>query len=216
MTKPTFLPGALRRRRSAAPAAALWLACALASSAVAAAGPPAREPDDESLGSARAPVTVIEYGSVGCPHCAAWAQTVFPEFKKRLIDTGKVRFVMREELTGEPVLAAAGFLLARCAGPQKYFDVVDKVFAAQPQIFASGEALTSLTAIAKSEGMDEAALKACVTNKAALDALEARAQRHAVEDGVSATPTFMIGQTKLVGDQSLDKLEAAVAAARRR
>src|SRR5665213_1004091 len=88
---------------------------------------------DMALGSLRAPVTVIEYASVGCPHCAVWARTVFPAFKKKYINTGKVRFVFREMLTGDPALAAAGFLVARCAAPAKYFQVVDAIFADQDQ-----------------------------------------------------------------------------------
>jgi protein-disulfide isomerase len=73
-------------------------------------------PDDMVLGSASAPVTVIEYASASCPHCARWSIDVFPEFRRRFIQTGQVRYVMREFLTDPAELAAAGFLTARCGG----------------------------------------------------------------------------------------------------
>src|SRR4051812_17923156 len=83
--------------------------------------------DDKALGKVGAPVTVIEYGSVACPHCAAWDRDVFPAFKAKFIDTGRIRYVFREMLTGDPNLAAAGFVTARCAPPAKYFDVVHAI-----------------------------------------------------------------------------------------
>ena len=95
-------------------------------------------PDEMAMGAPRAPVTVVEYASLGCPHCAIWEQQVFPAFKKTYIDTGKVRFVLKEMLFGNSTLAAAGFLTARCAGPGKYFQVVDAVFDQQTQIEQGG------------------------------------------------------------------------------
>src|SRR5260370_34178229 len=71
---------------------------------------------DMSLGSPNAKVTVIEYASLGCPICAKWNNEVFPDFKAKYVDTGKVHYVLREFLTGDAPIAAAGFLLARCAG----------------------------------------------------------------------------------------------------
>src|SRR5262249_49739859 len=141
--------------------------------------------DDLYLGSARAPVTVIEYASLGCPHCAAWAIEVFPKFRARYIDTGKVRFGIREMLTGNPTLAAAGFLLARCAGPARYFQVVDAVFHGQEAMFESGGAHDPLLKIAKDAGLSEERFDACLKDEAAIQALDAREKR-AEADGVDS------------------------------
>ena len=81
------------------------------------------------LGDPTAPVTIIEYASMTCPHCAHFSTTTFPELKKRYIDTGKVRFIFREFPLDQ--LAAAGFILARCAGPDKYFPKIETLFAPQ-------------------------------------------------------------------------------------
>src|ERR1700744_5268888 len=90
--------------------------------------------DDMSLGNPNAKVTVIEYASVACPHCARFNNDVFPAFKAKYIDTGKIHYVFREMLVGgdaEMQMAAAGFLMARCAGKDKYFSVVDAIFHGQ-------------------------------------------------------------------------------------
>jgi protein-disulfide isomerase len=173
-------------------------------------------PDDMALGNPRAPVTVIEYASVGCPHCADWERDVFPTFKKLYIDPGKVRFVFREMLYGDPALAAAGFLTARCAGPGKYFQVVNAVFAGQAQIAREGGPAGTLAHIAKDAGLTEPQFTACLENKAALAALQARIDRNENKDAIAGTPTFVIGQRKLEGEQSIAQLGAAIAAAPRR
>ncbi len=197
--------------------------CALASAAVAmiviglgAAGAPASDlgaPIAHSLGSPKAPVTVIEYASVGCPHCAAWANTTFPQFKARYVDTGKARFELHEMLTGDVDLAVAGFLLADCAPTDKYFQIVDAIFADQVAIAqGGGEALFKVAAGA---GLTRTKFQACLTDETALRSLYERTDRDAREHGVDATPTFIIGDQKLSGDASLDSLGAAIARARR-
>jgi len=170
--------------------------------------------DDMALGSAKAKVTVIEYASVGCPHCAKWANEVFPAFKTKYVDTGKVRYVLRELITGEPRLATAGFLLARCAGPAKYFQVVEAVFARQDAIFnGSVTPAAALGAIATSVGISDDAFKACLSDQAGLDALNARNARHGNQDGVASTPIFFVNGKRIEGEQSLAQLDAAIAAA---
>jgi protein-disulfide isomerase len=193
-----------------------FLAVLTAAPALAAVAP--REPDDMAMGAARARVTVVEYASVGCPHCAKWANEVFPAFKAKYVDTGRVRFVMREMLTGEPRLAAAGFMVARCAAPAKYFAVVDDIFRRQADMFAAGgEVGKALDDIAKtSGGLTEDAFQACISDQAGLDALNARAERHATVDKVDSTPTFFIGGQRFDGELTLDQVAAAIRAARRR
>ena len=181
---------------------------------VAHAAPPPAAPDDMSLGNPHARVTVVEYASLGCPHCATWAREVFPEFKKAYIDTGKVRFVFREMLFGDSTLAAAGFMAARCAGPKKYFEVVDGVFANQAQIENGG--VTELLKVAQAAGMTEAQFKSCLESQVALQALEARADKRVTDDKITGTPTFIVGDKVLSGEQTLAQLSAAIAQARHR
>ncbi len=177
------------------------------------AGPSAAAPD-MALGNPKAPITVVEYASVGCSHCATWAREVFPAFKAKYVATGKVRFVLHEMLTGEPTLAAAGFLTARCAGPERYFQVVDAVFARQDDIIKeSGHGI--LEGIAKDAGLDQAHFMACLTDEAALQALDERTRKDAHDHGVTGTPTFFVGSRKLEGEQSLAELDAAIAGAGR-
>jgi protein-disulfide isomerase len=175
--------------------------------------PQPSSPGEMTLGNPRAPVTVIEYASVGCPHCADWANQVFPEFRSKYIDTGKVRFVFREMLTGNPTLAAAGFLIARCAAPDRYFQVVDDVFASQAELARDG--VEALARIGARAGLDRAKFDACLEDRAALQALDQRTQADAAAHGVSGTPTFFVGDEKLDGEQSLEALDAAIARARR-
>src|SRR3984957_19751350 len=85
--------------------------------------------DDIPMGSASAPVTIIEYASMTCPHCAAFSVTTFPKLKEKYIDTGKVKYIMREYPLDR--LAAAAFMLARCAWPEKYYPLIETLFSPQ-------------------------------------------------------------------------------------
>jgi protein-disulfide isomerase len=174
--------------------------------------PVAPSPGEMSLGSPHAPVTVVEYASVGCPHCAVWANDVFPEFRRKYIDTGKVRFVFREMLTGNPTLAAAGFLIARCATPDHYFQVVDDVFAGQADLARDG--VEALARIGARAGLSRERFDACLEDHAALQALEQRTEADAAAHGVTGTPAFFVGDEKLEGEQSLEALDAAIARAK--
>lgn len=167
-------------------------------------------PDERSLGRADAPVTVVEYASVTCPHCARWHAEVFPAFKARYIDTGRVRLVYREFLTSPPELSAAGFMVARCAPPERYFDVIGSLMHGQQALYASGDARTWLLTAGQAGGLSEAQVAACVRSQPGVDALNTRLEA-ASQDGVDGTPTFIIGQTKLDGEQTLAQLDAVIA-----
>src|SRR3954471_22654592 len=119
-----------RRTALAAALSALLAACGQAG---AASGPAADA--EMSMGNPAAKVTVVEYASVACPHCAEFNEQVFPAFKAKYVDTGKVRYVFRQMLTTPAQVAAAGFLTARCAGKDKYFSVVDAIFRSQQEMF---------------------------------------------------------------------------------
>jgi protein-disulfide isomerase len=173
--------------------------------------------DDMTLGNPDAKITVVEYASVACPHCARWNNDVFPAFKAKYIDSGKIHYVARESLTGEPRLAAAGFMVARCAGKDKYFQVVDALYRAQERIFTSGDLRGELQGIAAAAGLNEAQFNACVTDEKALKTLNDRIERTNKQDAITGTPTFIVNGKKVGGDdggeQSLAQLDAAIAAA---
>ena len=196
-------------------AAALVLG--LAGPALAAHAPahkPALAPDDMSLGNSRAKVTVIEYASASCPHCAHFNNEVFPAFKAKYIDTGKIHYVFREFLTPPPEVAAAGFLVARCAGKDKYFKVLDIFFRGQQRMYETGDVTAALVAAGQSGGLDAAKIDACLDDQAAADAMQARIERYAKDDGINSTPTFVINGKKIEGVATLAQLDAAIGAAR--
>ena len=171
--------------------------------------------DDMSMGNANAKVTMIEYASVSCPHCARFDMEVFPAFKAKYIDTGEVRYVAREALTGDPAIAAAGFLTARCAGKDKYFQVVDAIYHAQQEMFTGGEPHAVLLNIARSAGMTDDKFESCIKDEAALNALNARWEKYVKDDKINGTPTFIInGKVYDKGEMSLAELDAAVAEAK--
>jgi protein-disulfide isomerase len=159
---------------------------------------------DVMIGSDKAPVTVIEYASMTCPHCAHFEETTLPELKKRYIDTGKVRYVMREFPLD--ALAAAGFMLARCAGPDKYEAVVETLFAKQADWVMVQKPIPPLMAIAKQFGFTEDSFNTCLANQKVLDDVQA-VRDHAVSKlGVNSTPTFFINGKRLVGDLSIEAM----------
>ena len=157
---------------------------------------------DIMIGSDKAPVTIIEYASMTCPHCAHFEETTLPELKKRYIDTGKVRYVMREFPLD--ALAAAGFMLARCAGPDKYETVVETLFAKQADWAMVQKPIPPLMAIAKQFGFTEESFNTCLANQKVLDDIQA-VRDHAVNKlGVNSTPTFFINGKRFVGDLSIE------------
>jgi protein-disulfide isomerase len=174
-------------------------------------------PDDMSLGDPKAKVTVIEYASASCPHCAHFNNEIFPAFKAKYIDTGQVRYVFREILTPPVEVAAASFLLARCAGRDKYFSVLDTLFRGQQRMYETGDVGGTLLRAGQGAGMTQGQVDACLADRAAADALSARVEVYATRDGVHSTPTFVINGKMLDPEMAptLDNLDAAIAAARR-
>ena len=171
-------------------------------------------PDDMSLGNPNAKVKVVEYASASCPHCARFALDVFPTFKARYVDTGRVSFTLKEYLTEPEVLAAGGFLLARCAGKDRYFAVLDAVFRDQAKMVQTGDYKTSFRRIAKDPGgLTDAQFEACMKDTAAAQALAARANAHVKVDKVGATPTFVINGRRFEGEMTMPELDAAIAKA---
>ena len=192
---------------------AFLLSLALLLSAAHASAAPAPQSDALSLGSPKARVVVEEYASLSCVHCAHFNNEVFPAFKKKYIDTGKVRYILHEFLTPPENVSGVGFIVARCAGPTKYFAVVDDFFHRQATIYETQDLRTSLLALGVKFGMNEAAINACLENPAYTDALNARV-KVAVDKGINSTPTFVINGVKAPeGTMRLDQLDKLIAAA---
>ncbi len=173
--------------------------------------------DDMSLGNPQAKVTVVEYASVACPVCAEFNNNTFDAFKKKYIDTGKIHYVFREAMTGNPALAGSGFLLARCAGKDNYFKVTDAVFRSQEQVYEPGSenlkpgvAHDVLSRIAQEVGLNDDQLNKCLTDSKAISALNDRVIKFAKQDDIQATPTFLINGKKYEGDKTLAELDAII------
>lgn len=162
------------------------------------------------MGDDKAPVTVIEYASMTCSHCAHFQETTFPELKKRYIDTGKVRYIFREFPLDS--LAAAAFMLARCSGQDdktKYFAMIDTMFRQQRQ-WAVEKPIPPLLAIAKQAGFTEKSFDACLSNQKVLDGIESIRQRAVNQFKVESTPTFFINGTKFPGALSIEDMAKAI------
>jgi protein-disulfide isomerase len=151
---------------------------------------------DMSMGAGEnAKVTLIEYASVTCAHCAEFNKDVMPELTAKYITTGKIRYVYREFLTEPRDVSAAGILLARCSGKENYFKVVDQIMKAQGEMFGDGtttNALPVLKRIGASVGIDEAAFNKCISDEKGLTRIQDNVDKYLKEDDITGTPTFFI------------------------
>jgi protein-disulfide isomerase len=171
---------------------------------------------DRVLGDPKAPVTIVEYASSTCPHCAHFAEQTFPELKKKYIDTGKVKYIFREFPlgTGDALaLAVAAFALARCAGEldsSKYYAMIDTLFAQQNE-WAVEHPIPPLLAIAKQAGFTEKSFEACIDNTKLQKDILASRERAVNEFGVNSTPTFFINGKRYVGALPVADFDKAIA-----
>jgi protein-disulfide isomerase len=165
---------------------------------------------DMALGPANAPVTITEYASMTCPHCAAFNETVFPKIKSEYIDTGKVRYVFREFPLD--IKAAAGSMLARCIAKDdagKYFAVIDMLFKSQED-WAGPKTTQALKLIGKQAGLSGQTVEACLKDQALLDKIAAD-QKYANEIlKVNSTPTFFINGEKVTGETSYEEFDKKI------
>jgi protein-disulfide isomerase len=162
--------------------------------------------EEMSLGKADAPVTIIEYASMTCGHCATFHNTTYPELKKRYIDTGKVRYILRE-FPLDP-LAAGAFMLARCAGKDKYFPLVETLFHEQNK-WAVQRPIEPLFAVVRQAGFTKETFDSCLRDQKMLDAIEAIRSR-GEKLGVSSTPTFFINGKLMRGALSIEDIAKEV------
>jgi len=154
---------------------------------------------DMAMGASEndAKVTVVEYASVTCGVCAAWQEENWDAFKAAYVDTNKVRYVFRELPTGPVNVAVAGFMIARCAGEDKYFDVVHNIMASQGEWRAGVNPRDTLFRIGNGAGLSNAQIETCIKDPEGIKAADARA-RAAQAAGVDGTPSFYVNGVKII------------------
>lgn len=162
---------------------------------------------EQVLGDANAPVTIIEYASMTCPHCAHFHETTYPELKKRYIDTGKVKFIFREFPLDQ--LAAAAFMLARCAGSDNYFPMIETLFQ-QQRDWAVQNPVPPLFGVAKQAGFTQQKFEECLTNQKLLEDIETVRNRGAEKYGVNSTPTFFINGKIFRGALTIEEIDKEI------
>jgi protein-disulfide isomerase len=155
-------------------------------------------------GKADAPVTIVEYASMTCTHCAAFHTETYPTLVSKYVDTGKVKFILRE-FPLDP-LATAGFMLARCSGPDKRSAVVDLLFSQQKNWAFVDKPLESLAGILKQTGMSKESFETCLKDQKLYDQVNQVRDAGSQKFGVSATPTFYFNGTKVSGELMPDGL----------
>ena len=152
---------------------------------------------DRFLGKPDAPVTIIEYASLGCPHCRAFHTDTLPEVKKNYVETGKVRFIFRDFPLGDRALAAS--MIARCAGPVRYFALLELFFRDQAEWMRAPDGLGALKATAKKAGVSAAQVDACIRNEDLKQGLRRIAHEASQKQGINSTPSFVIEGEKVEG-----------------
>jgi protein-disulfide isomerase len=165
---------------------------------------PVITPEDHVLGSADAPVTIVEYASMTCPHCAAFHADSMPKLKSEFIDKNQVRLVFRPFPLDRLALRAS--LMAECAPGDGYFALLDKLFATQKEWMQAANPLDALRALGKEAGIEESKIDSCMTDEKAIDRIAANYKDAVDVHGVSSTPSFIINGTKYAGALPFDDL----------
>ncbi|CAD7056850.1 disulfide bond formation protein DsbA [Pseudorhizobium halotolerans] len=169
-----------------------------------------------AIGEENAPVTIVEYMSMTCPHCATFHNNTFDEIKKNYVDTGKARFIIRE-FPFDP-RAAAAFMLARCnptkpeeaSTPAQYFPMVSMLMKQQEAWAGAQDGRAALLQMSKLAGFSQETFQACLTNQKLLDDVNATMKRGADEFGVNSTPTFLINGKRYAGAMSVESMSALI------
>lgn len=160
------------------------------------------------LGQADAPVTIQEYASLGCPHCAHFHQETLPQIKKDYIDTGKVKLIFNDFPLGTPALAAS--MIARCAGPDRYLGFVDIFFRAQAQWSRADNPLAALKKIARFGGLSGDDVEACLKQQNLIDHIQKTAGAASEEHGINSTPSFLVNGEMISGSQPYATFKDAI------
>lgn len=162
---------------------------------------------DVAIGKADAPVTIVEYASMTCTHCAHFSREVLPKIKERYIDSGKARYILRE-FPLDP-LAAGAFMLARCAGNDKYYPLVETLFQ-QFDKWVVQNPIPPLLGIAKQAGFTQQSFEACLQNQTLLDGIDEVRKRGSQTFKIESTPTFFVNGERVVGALPLDEFSKII------
>ncbi len=160
---------------------------------------------DQALGDPKAPDIVIEYASMTCPHCQRFHTDVFPEFKRKYIDTGKVYFIFRE-FPLDP-LATSASMVARCAPKERFFAMIDLLFEHQSSWAFVQDPVTALRDLVKQAGFTEESFNACLRNQEILDGVNWVHNRASERFDVTSTPTFFFNGEKRSGEQQMVEID---------
>ena len=193
------------RRHFLGTAGALMLGTALPALAQDAT-PATRFTGDHVIGSADAPLTVVEYFSFTCPHCAAFHRVTWPEVKKAYVDTGKVRFIKREVYFDRLGLAAS--LVSRCAGEAGVTPMTDMLLKRQDDWARTNDPLGALAKIARLNGLSEEEMTACITDRDFAAEMVGKYQKNVEADQIKSTPSFLIGGELTSGNMGFDEFAA--------
>jgi len=164
--------------------------------------------DDRILGNPDAPITIVEYASLTCPHCAHFTNEVLPELKKKWIDTGKAKLVLRDYPLDEPALRAA--MIARCAPPDRFYAYTDMFFGAQDKWVTARDYRDALARLVKLGGMSREEFDNCLKNTALENKIVEDRLIASKELDVNSTPTFFINGTKFTGAPTVEEFDKAL------
>ncbi|MDP6172586.1 MAG: DsbA family protein [Rhodospirillales bacterium] len=165
---------------------------------------------DRVLGQAGAPVTIVEYASMACPHCASFHANQFPALKKEYIDTGKVKLIFREFPTSPQQLALAAAMLARCAPKERFFAIIKMLFRSQMQWGRSAKPVEALASIGQLAGVSRATFDACLKSKEIFQGLVKIARDGETKFSIQSTPSFIINGKKLEDGLSLPEFRKVI------
>jgi protein-disulfide isomerase len=164
--------------------------------------------DDRILGNPDAPITIVEYASLTCPHCAHFTNDVLPELKKKWIDTGKAKLILRDYPLDEPALRAA--MIARCAPPDRYYAFVDTFFGSQEKWVTARDYRDALARLVKLGGMSREEFDNCLKNTSLENKIVEGRLIASKELDVNSTPTFFINGTKFTGAPTVEEFDKAL------
>lgn len=160
--------------------------------------------EDRVMGDADAPVTIIEYASLTCPHCATFHRETLPQVKSEWIETGKARLIYRDYPTSPTAVSLAASMIARCAPQERYFAFLGALFETQKNWAVSPDPIDALAKVAQLGGMPREDVDKCLDDEALLDGLRERALDARMEFGIESTPSFVINGKVVRGNMSYD------------
>ncbi|MEL6965118.1 MAG: DsbA family protein [Pseudomonadota bacterium] len=163
---------------------------------------------ETAIGDLNAPVTIIEYSSLSCPHCANFHNNTYPELKKRYIDTGKVRMIFRDFPLNQPAVLAT--VVAHCGGSERYVGFIDVMFKTQATWAQSHDTVSELKKLARLGGLREEQVDACLNDQSLVDRILKGRLAWQQEHKVQSTPTFVINDEVYPGNRSIDEFAAII------